>query len=411
MNHPTATVPSSERSLWLELRFRQQVRRFELSCDDERAIVVGASPRAHLRVDAPGVAPVAFHFERDAAGVCVVPGYQSNVRVNSMPVRTRSRLPSRAVIELCGVELDVTLLEECIDGASDSVEELGTTEHVRAYALDQALEANTVRFSVPGLDPSPIDLATSTLELPTRVLRRDALEPEAAPPKLPFDFLERTLVIERPRVETPPPSTELFERTLALQIQPPPSIPSSLEEVTTAFEAIRAVSQAPASTTSPGIEAPKPIARRRPARWLTRLGLITKARPLLVSGAASVSALALGAALALVVPGPDPHPAPSKTATPSAASVREGAAQTSPSSALASSAAPKARQPEANVADAVAHLSAGRYAHASRAYAALAERRPDAEVFRAITTILDRANDPRCKPGDGRAAACPEVLR
>jgi hypothetical protein len=231
--------PVQADSLWLEVRLGEGTELFELRADDEGAITVGSDFRAHLRLGHSGVAPIAFHFERDDGAVYVVPDYQTAIRVNAHAVRARTRLRSAALIELNGVAIDVRVLDE---KPHDSVPfKPGTTEqHVRSYQVDQPLSSATVRYPVPGLDEIEQELGMATLEIPaTRdgELGRDtvALEPPCTermprPPEPPSGgaLRERTLVMERPArvaprtAEPSPVESGVLQRTLPL---PPPASP------------------------------------------------------------------------------------------------------------------------------------------------------------------------------------------
>jgi hypothetical protein len=231
-------------ALFVELDLDGERRYFEFGVNEETAVSVGSSPHAHLRLNRPGVPPVAFHLERAEGAIWVVPGYGTEVRLNTALVRSRARLSKRCVLEFPGVSLSTRVLSVRPDSAAVPLR--ATLEHLREGQLEPPLDCATVQFALPGSPPPQPDIPTRSVALDrgsplvqdfgqdaeqvqlfiTRVLAppstREALgpvpprlEPVPARPEpvhsLPGsapDALHQTLVIERPKALDRPPATE-----------------------------------------------------------------------------------------------------------------------------------------------------------------------------------------------------------
>lgn len=231
-----------------------------------------------------------------------------------------------------------------------------------------------------------------------------------------------------------------------------PDRPRSLEQQTTAFEAVSpaqplvSVGQpAPAALppAAPAARSPGQASRRRAPihRFFTRLGLLAKAKPIPVVAGALGLALVLGVAgaQAALHLSPSPSPSPSAGSRPipsssvpvppsSAQKVAAKTAASAPSSAPApkplaakvgtlvppaASGVKRARgepiHPE--LARAVSDLAAGRYSEAAAAYSALAAQAAEPEVYRTLAALLERASHPDCKPSRNVKPSCPEVQK
>ena len=99
-------------SIWLELSFEGQTHSFSLQSDETRAVAVGSLLGADLRIDRAGVAPVQFHIEREDGQLWIVPAYGSNeLRVDAVRVRGPKRIDRRALIEFCGLRVNANVLD------------------------------------------------------------------------------------------------------------------------------------------------------------------------------------------------------------------------------------------------------------------------------------------------------------
>lgn len=103
----TVSPPEPE-PLTLEIRVRGCSHVYELRGGEERAVTVGSSSRADLRLNEPGIAPVHFHFEREADEIWLIPTASAGrLRMNSNRIHGRSQLGRRAVLEWGGLTVEV----------------------------------------------------------------------------------------------------------------------------------------------------------------------------------------------------------------------------------------------------------------------------------------------------------------
>jgi hypothetical protein len=461
--------------LFVEFGLDGDRRYFEFRSHDDRAVVVGSSPQAHLRIDRYGVSPVAFHLERERDAIYVTPGYGTELRLNTALVQRRGRLSDLSVLEFQGIAVQARILFERPQSAPPPL--YSTTDHVRAYQLDQPIDSATVRFAVPGLHPPPPELSTNTLELAmssapdepnsvhdteevqffmTEVLR--APSPGAARVQPPAESavatgfvegLEHTLAIERSLLVVPaappvsivsaPPAPPSRLDTVAAAPEIDACPPLSLDAQTTAFEALQAgrteatppPPPTPTLALTPGLEEPSDL---EGVGWLARLGLLTKAKPLPVMASALSLALLLGvvaANLAMLFTATAAKPKPAAKAgasTRSSATAHGSAARpslapsvvsTRPLVATVGSTVPatlerrrsRGQPRHPDLARAVGDLAAGRYPEAAKAYSVVAAQSPDPEVFGAIAALLERASSADCKPSSAAKPFCPEVQK
>lgn len=103
------TLPDLLKSpLWLEIRHKELTWLFELKAGEERAVVVGSQHRADVCLARPGIASMHFHFEREGDAVTVIPGYRSELRINSVRALEPCPIRTHAIVEFCGASLEVT---------------------------------------------------------------------------------------------------------------------------------------------------------------------------------------------------------------------------------------------------------------------------------------------------------------
>lgn len=100
------------RSLWLDIVTKDESYLFELSVQNERAVVVGSFQRADVRIADARVEPVELHFEREGDAVCVVPAYGATVEVNAVRLCRPRRIVDRAIVEFQGHVLRVRVLDD-----------------------------------------------------------------------------------------------------------------------------------------------------------------------------------------------------------------------------------------------------------------------------------------------------------
>ena len=169
--------------------------------------------------------------------------------------------------------------------------------------------------------------------------------------------------------------------------------------------------------------------------WLEKLGLLAKARPVLVAGGSVVGALVLAAALLGATRLARHHQAPRHTAQasrddsstphravvgaaapalPEPIQIVEVSAPPAASGAPRSASIPavKSAPNDPELAAAVAHVIAGRYSDAREAYASLSQRTDSATTYAAITRLLARTESAECSGGSQDAPKdCPGVHR
>ena len=184
-------------------------------------------------------------------------------------------------------------------------------------------------------------------------------------------------------------------------------------------------------------ETPRGVAKtRHPASvtvsWLAKLGLLAKARPVLVACGAMAGAFVLAAVLLATTrmmgrhetrPAPAAKASATHSVTPPTAvasasptpiqivetppTVRSGGATRPPSSP-----AKKKTPNDPELAAAVADVLAGRYSEARVAYAALSHRPGNTATYASLARLLARAEDPECLAnGQGAPKDCPGVHR
>jgi hypothetical protein len=359
-NDHEATAPR-DGTLWLVVDYESRAHIFELAPDVERAVVVGSLPRADVRVNALGIAPVHFHFEREGVQLLLVPTYDAEVRVNSMLVRGPQPIAGHALVEFAGVRLEATIhftrpeytplpsldipdresgIQYLAALPSDTqttklaleafpiVENLQAGIDTRELPLEQAsLWTQTQRIERldPALQTTQVMERLRVAAAPIQAITQQTQRLERVAPETFFSpKAERTPVMEVRPIRTVPVAAAVAEEPIA---PPPPEIPSSPAGLgwqdTTAFdldglkadliaEKVPAAPASPAKPAEPPVSVPpvppssappavrsvRPPASRAPLRFVERLGTYAKAHPLAV-GATALGA-ALGVALAMV---------------------------------------------------------------------------------------------------------------
>ena len=468
MGTPLAPVP--ERSLWLELRFESRLFAFEFQHDPvlERAVVVGSLLRADVQIPKPGVAPVHFHFEREADSVWLIPAYRTDIRVNAARVNGPCCLTESAIIEFAGLALDARVLHTAPVLPNASVSEPDR------YTPSASTDAMTCVAVAPATaaEEREENADTARVEPYQAEFRRDeALAPAPNATTLneralfssvaqPVEHTERmssasqfahitpgeSLAIQTERIVGPLFSVPVVNQRRASS-EPSVMVPSSRTEripvpVLPAIAPNRVVevpvapSQPEPDATFPRRDSPTEGGRERvpesmrahlresnwisPLFWLERLGLLAQRRPLAVATGAAAGALLLTVALVGASRtlrktnqyGGDAHShAPSGTSSPvgSGAPLEPGGRSNAASPITATPVAADASSAtRADSSAAVAHLFAGRHAEAQSAYAALAGDDP---AYRTIARLLARSASTECTGKGDLPAHCPEVKR
>jgi hypothetical protein len=161
--------------LWLELHVDEQSWLFELRAGEERAVVVGSHPSADVRVAREGIASTHFHFEREAGGVVIVPGYRAALVVDRVPAPEPVTVTKGARVEFCGALLEATVHDvpplEMLPQARDRTDRMmrrpgyfkrlpGDTEPT-VVAVAAAVSPSAAAAEEPGSDDE-IDTMTTT---------------------------------------------------------------------------------------------------------------------------------------------------------------------------------------------------------------------------------------------------------
>lgn len=313
----------------LDLIHRDSVWTFDFGVDGRDAVVVGSSPEADVSIDAPGVAPLHFHFERAGDQIALVSGYGKDVRLDAVPMRGVRSVVDMSLIEFGSVSLGVRIrrIDRCVRLYSSP----RGSERAAPEGADRAVfEAPTAALEVPARRADDRETAALSLraqrvegERPREVTRATTPEDQDFPTEEMVMRFDWDLPRERD-VSEPPPSHRAPElpvssfRVELPALEPVRGLPEDVAPRRTpegrtsdngalergalergAFErgalAARYVA-GPASTD----RASAGRARRfvAAAAWLEELGLLAMARPVAVTIVALV--VALVSALALV---------------------------------------------------------------------------------------------------------------
>ena len=273
----------------------------------------------------------------------------------------------------------------------------------------------------PGDEPPP----TVRTRPPVSRVAAHPAPPQAKPRERPIQPLPVVPVTIAPRPRTP--------------AAPQAAVAPTLREQANQLQTEETVSSRPAAGhSSPPTPQPTHAALRSfppPASGrvslLSTLGLLAKARPLLVACAAVATGLVLGTILLVATRiveqrgGPMPaslgasgKPAlapPSPTVVPSAAVVQvpvEIVETAAPYSSGSPSAGVRRASDDPALSAAVAELVAGHYGQARAAYERLGGRPGSSETFSALARLLRRSEEPQCAATAQHAAKnCPGVER
>lgn len=354
-------TPERDGTFWLVIDYESRANIFELAPDVERAVVVGSLQRADVRVNALGIAPVHFHFEREGAQLLLVPTYDAEVRVNSMLVRGPQPISGHAVVEFAGVKLEANIhftrpehtplpsldipdqesgIQYLTALPSDTqttklaleafplVENLQAGVDTRELPLEQAghwTQTQRIERVEPPLQTTQVMDRLQVASAPVQAIGQQTQRMERVAPETFFSRkAERTPVMEVRPIRAVPPAPAVADEPIAPPARETPSSPAGLGwQDTTAFDldGLKAdlVAQTPQVPAPPAPRAAEPQvshshaapssapsavrsvrapARRAPLRAFERLGTYAKAHPFPV--AATALGAALGLALAMV---------------------------------------------------------------------------------------------------------------
>lgn len=289
----------------LDLIHRDSVWTFDFGVGGRDAVVVGSSPEADVSIDAPGVAPLHFHFERAGDQIALVSGYGKDVRLDAVPMRGVRSVVDMSLIEFGSVSLGVRIrrIDRCVRLYSSP----RGSERAAPEGADRAVfEAPTAALEVPARRADDRETAALSLraqrvegERPREVTRATTPEDQDFPTEEMVMRFDWDLPRERD-VSEPPPSHRAPElpvssfRVELPALEPVRGLPEDVAPKRRALAARYVAGPASTDRASAG------RARRfvAAAAWLEELGLLAKSRPVAVTIVALV--VALVSALALV---------------------------------------------------------------------------------------------------------------
>ena len=190
--------------LILEIRVRGCSHVYELRGGEERAVTVGSSPRADLQLTEPGIAPVHFHFEREADEVWLIPTASAGrLRVNSNRIHGRCQLGRRAVLEWGGLTVEVRVTRKagssrpCLETQSFELAMDGVD-----YVKRLPEEGDTTVLGLHGAGSTEPDVSFPTTALP--ISRQFITAPMPVVPVRSYQFVTERMPIIAPLVVAEP---------------------------------------------------------------------------------------------------------------------------------------------------------------------------------------------------------------
>jgi hypothetical protein len=468
-NPASPTSQASLPPLWLLVEQGQNVHCFELPAHGDRCIVVGSASIADVSIET--AAPIAFHLEREGAGVRLTPAYaDACLRVDAQHLEGPRLIFSHAVVELAEQRLclrlcdapPAALLQQRHGTAGSPADsqsrhigagmDLGatTTEVVSPTAVPVLRQDATVAIVRDQL-VTPVLGPAKTVALPAIQLGGDKPVSNHCPAAA-TQLIEavRPALRPQPIVALAPPAAsapaplpgskfEAMPQPAVLSLGPPKpvSATTAVDVPVAVLPAVPALNPAKSQPPPARVERVEQAVVRRSAEpsSIEKLGTLTRQRPVAVIGGAIVGSLALGVFLVGAVQILGLHPSSSQPSVPASKSSPAVAANAAPESVKTSEqtsdssspwagrvsppgtsdvAPPRAALPIVAASDsdlpvAVGHLFAGRLPEAEQAYRELAMRHPDDPIYSTVTRILVRRNSPSCRPGNPSVQACPTV--
>ena len=415
--------PCSE-TLGIELENEGSTTLVEFTKSDDQAFSVGSSAHAGMRINRAGVAPIEFYIQREGNALWLVPAYASlALRLDARRVTAPRKLSGRCLIELSTELIIVLRVHEAHElGAIRAAERddmLATRLLVRPqrYVEDLPAEGAATRVAMPAVGQAIEPLAY----LPT----------EAVPVAREDDVPEWQKTIEIPVFRAMPWAGAA---EFASKIEAIPNAEARPRDG--ASEAPALASKAPPPRAAATVLDMRPSKLgstntfvRRIQSVASKLGMLARQRPLSVAVGSLTTALALS--FSLVAATGARIPAASKSVRPTAAalpssiapvgvvpptasvvpSVRVHPAPTSPPTSPGTKPPDTGAGPaDPELAEAIAHLIAGRDSQAKAAYARLARRSPDDPAYAVAARLLERLAVCTNRDAEPRVS-CPKVER
>jgi hypothetical protein len=308
-------ITDEEAPVFVQLSANGLVRNLALLANEERALVVGSTAGAAFRLTGPGIAAVQFHIERDKGTVWLSPAYRiEDLRLNSRAVTGPTPLEGHDVIEFAGVRLEVTIrdAEAFISSGDRLSDDHSKHELGPSYSMQLPSEVDATQLAMPA-SKAPEDVRIETQPASIRNAAERPSSSNATGGMRGTVATHPILLIEQPSVRRVEP------------LEPPSMSDDSRTVDTVRLGPLRKAPPKPVQRRPRGalpVAVPVDVAIE-PEKALTapslfvRLGLLTKARPILVScltgfGAALLVFLLLAARRFTATPPtpPSPHPAP-----------------------------------------------------------------------------------------------------
>ena len=178
--NPIRQYDPADEPLWLIIQRGAQSRCFEFPSNSHKAIVVGSSETADLRIR--NIAPVAFFLERDDQSIWLTPAYpQAELRLDMTKVEGKRRIYTQGLVELGDVELRLKVRDTPPTLRSDSLMRLASeisdpvskhTSAVDAWAITTAIDTCAVDASLRQNTTVsvPLGFSSYTMGLPIETL-------------------------------------------------------------------------------------------------------------------------------------------------------------------------------------------------------------------------------------------------
>jgi hypothetical protein len=386
---------ASAATIGIELETSVGLRYATFPPGDDRAFVVGSAADADVRIARSAIDSIEFHIERvgDDLQLRLAHGAQK-VFVNGRRVMGIATLGERSVIEFA----DQSIIAATFDASGlDGLLPVPDKEQSGiAYIMALPGENEPTRV----FPPHPRQINVGVHDFPTVPLMLGDFPGPGFTEQIDLSQLQKP-----PLERSTTPARDLAADTTAFDVHP------------------ASVSEAPPTSA---------LTARAP---LTRLGILAKKRPVPVVLAAVTLAAVFSVFLASaskslgyatthvsptrppttgIAPPPEGVPLILASAIPAASVVIVRTTMVVPApttSASLSKATPSQGPLDPELAEATAHLAAGRDARAISAYARLAARSPENRAYSALSELLERFAAPVCSGTTAAGISCPEVKR
>lgn len=188
--NPHRRYNTADEPLWLVIQRDDQSRCFEFPPNTHKAIVVGSSESADIRIRS--AAPIAFFLERDGDSVWLIPAYpEAELRLDTVKVEGKRRIYTHGLVDIADVELRLRVRDTPPtlrgDGLVRMESEISDPMSKRASAaIDELAATTTIDTSsvVAGLRQYATGTIPAACPLPAAALPTKTIE------VVPFHFDE-----------------------------------------------------------------------------------------------------------------------------------------------------------------------------------------------------------------------------